>query len=88
MPEDEAAFEATAEVAWPLSEPVEERLRRGEFLIGVPADSQTLAVAFDQGNRDQVMTLAPGGNGDPPPLTFKAIIVGRPLGSTDADAHS
>jgi hypothetical protein len=83
LPEDEAAFEAVAEVAWPLSETIEERLERGEFLTGVPAETQALEVAFDPGNREQVMALAPIRDGDPPALKFRAMIVGRSLNSTD-----
>jgi hypothetical protein len=88
MPEDEAAFEATAEVAWPLSETIEERLERGEFLTGVPAETQVLDVAFDQGNREQVMALAPEADGEAPMLKFRGMIVGRSLNSTDGGMPS
>jgi hypothetical protein len=85
LPEDEAAFEATAEVAWPLSETIEERLERGEFLTGVPAETRVLEVAFDQGNREQVMAFPADQDGDAPALTFRGMIVGRSLSSTDDD---
>jgi hypothetical protein len=88
LPEDEAAFEATAEVAWPLSATIEQRLERGEFLTGAPAETQVLDVAFDQGNREQVMALAPESDGDPPTLRFRGMIVGRSLDSADDDAPS
>jgi hypothetical protein len=84
LPEDEVAFEATAEVAWPLSETIEERLENGESFTGVPAEAQVLDVAFDQGNREQVMALAPeSSDGDPPTLRFRGMIVGRSLKQTD-----
>jgi hypothetical protein len=87
-PKDEAAFEATAEVAWPLSEEIEERLEQGEFLTGVPAETQVLDVAFDEDYREQVMAFSHNGDGDPPPLTFRGMIVGRSLDSAEADALS
>lgn len=77
LPEDEAAFNAVAEVAWPLSDRVEERLGRGEFLTGVPAETQVLDVAFDQGNREQVMAFSANQDGDAPVLRFSAMVVGR-----------
>ncbi|HEY2334435.1 MAG TPA: hypothetical protein VGH58_05470 [Solirubrobacterales bacterium] len=88
IPEDEAAFEATAEVAWPLSETIEEKLENGEFLTGVPVETQALEVAFDQGNREQVMALVPESDGDSPPLRFRGMIVGRSLNSTDESMPS
>jgi hypothetical protein len=88
LPEDEVAFEATAEVAWPLSETIEQRLEKGEFLSGVPAETQVLDVAFDQGNREQVMALAPESDGDSPTLKFRGMIVGRSSDSAGDDAHS
>lgn len=87
MPEDEAAFEASAEVAWQQIDGIEERLERGEFLTGVPAETEVLDVAFDQGNREQVLALAPEGDGDPPTLKFRGMIVGQTLNSTDEDVH-
>lgn len=83
MPADEAGFEATAEVAWPLSETIEKRLEDGEFLTGVPAETRALDVAFDHGNREHVMALVPESDGAPPPLKFRGMIVGRSLNSTD-----
>jgi hypothetical protein len=47
-----------------------------------------LDVAFDEGNHDQVMALWHIRNGDPPPLTFRGMIVGRSLDSAEADALS
>jgi hypothetical protein len=77
MPPDEDAFEASAEVAWPLSKTVEERLERGESLNGVPAETQTLEVAFDQSNREEVMALTFGENADQQPPVFRGMILGR-----------
>jgi hypothetical protein len=85
LPDEEADFEASVEVAWLRSETIEERLERGEFLTGVPVETQVLDVAFDPGNREQVMALALDGDGDPPRLRFRGMIVGRSLNSTDGD---
>lgn len=83
LPEDEVAFEATAEVAWPLSETIEERLENGEFLTGLPAETEVLEVAFDPGNREQVMALAADDGDAGQMLKFRAMIVGRAMGSED-----
>lgn len=88
VPEGAAAFKAKTEVAWPLSEAVEEKLGRGEFLTGVPAETRVLNVAFDQGSRDQVMALPTETDGDAPALTFRGIIVGRSLNPTGNEAAS
>jgi hypothetical protein len=70
MPEDEPAFEATAEVAWRPMKGIEERLERGEFLTGAPAETEVLEVAFDPGNREQVMALSADEGGSERTLTF------------------
>jgi hypothetical protein len=88
LPEDEAAFEATAEMAWPLSQAIEERLELEEFLTGIPAETQVLEVAFDEGNREQVMASTPECDGDPPALRFRALMVGRSLSSAGDGAPS
>jgi hypothetical protein len=85
MPEGESAFEARAEVAWRQMEGVEERLQRGEFLTGVPAETEVLEVAFDPGNREQVMAFGADGGGDERALRFKGMIVGRSVGSGEGD---
>jgi hypothetical protein len=74
-----------AEVAWRQMEGVEERLQRGEFLTGVPAETEVLEVAFDPGNREQVMALAPESDGALPTLRFKGMIVGKSGGSGEGD---
>lgn len=88
MPEDEPAFEATAEVAWRRAEGIEERLERGEFPTGVPAETQVLEVAFDPANREQVMAFSADDGGGERTLRFKGMIAGRSLSSTDDDASA
>jgi hypothetical protein len=83
LPVDESAFEATAEVAWRLTHGIEERLDRGEFLTCVPAEKRVIDVAFDPGNRDQVIAF---GDDDGPPLAFRTMIVGGSSGPGDDDA--
>jgi hypothetical protein len=88
LPEDAAAFVASAEVAWPLSKAVEERLERGKSLTGVPDETQIIDVAFDRGNRDQVMALAAKADSGPPTFRFKGMIVGRSPDSAGEAAPS
>jgi hypothetical protein len=84
MPADESAFEATAEVAWPRIGEIEERLERGELLTGVPAETEVLEVAFEPGNREQVMAF-PADEDSGEPLRFRAMVVGRAVRSVDDD---
>lgn len=86
IPDDEPAFEATAEVAWRLIDEVEEMIERGDFLSAKPAEAEELEVAFDPGNREWVMALSAGEDHDGSPFRFKGMIVGRPLGPSDEDA--
>ena len=86
MPEDEDAFEARAEVAWGLSETIEERLENGEFLTGLPVETEVLEVAFDPGNREQVMAFPADDGGAEQTLRFRAMIVGKAIGPEDDDA--
>ncbi len=85
MPEGEPAFEARAEVAWRQMEGVEERIERGEFLTGLPAETEVLEVVFDPGNREQVMAFPADEGGDEQTLKFKGMIVGRSVGSGKDD---
>ena len=80
MPEDEDSFKARAEVAWGLSETIEERLENGEFLTGVPVETEVLEVAFDPGNREQVMAFPADDGGAEQTLRFRAMIVGKAIG--------
>lgn len=86
MPEDESAFEATAEVAWRPMEGIEERLEHGEFLTGVPAETEVLEVAFDPANREQVMAFPADDDGDERTLGFRGMIVGRSSSLTEDKA--
>lgn len=76
-PADEPAFDATVEVAWARTRDIEERLERGESLSGIPAGTQVLEVAFERGNRDQVLALQ--GEDGGPMHAFRRMIVGRSL---------
>ena len=82
MPEDEVSFKARAEVAWGLSETIEERLENGEFLTGVPVETEVLEVAFDPGDREQVMAFPADDGGAEQTLRFRAMIVGKAIGLT------
>lgn len=51
-------------------EEIEQRLERGEFFTGVPAETLALEVAFDPANREQVIAFPADDGGGGGTLIF------------------
>jgi hypothetical protein len=77
-PSEGPAFEAGAQVIWPVNEEIDRRLGRGETLSCIPLSSEEIEVAYDPERPEEVMAY-PDRTSDPSPIALRIAIVGRSI---------